>query len=131
MKTEILRMEGIFAASHGVQLLDGFRMYLFTGETLGLIINNAYRRSLVVDVLCGSREVDVGRIYYQDKQMDPEEYSVLSRRRVALISGKSFLIQNMSIAENIFVLRSRFKKLYVRSRTLEKQARTLSAPLGL
>ena len=128
MKTEILRMEDVYASSHGVGLLDGFRMYLFMGETLGLIINNAYKRSLVVDVLCGSREVDLGRIYYHDQQVDPEEYTVLSRRRVACVGGKSFLIQDMSVAENIFVIRNRFKKIFIRSRTLEKQAAILLKP---
>ena len=131
MKTEILRMEDVFAASHGVSLLDGFRMYLFMGETLGLIINNAYKRSLVVDVLCGNREVDLGRIYYHDQQVDPEEYTVLSRRRVACVGGKSFLIQDMSVAENIFVIRSRFKKIFVRRRTLEKQAAILLKPFSV
>ena len=131
MKTEILRMEDVFATSHGVRLLDGFRMYLFMGETLGLIINNAYKRSLVVDVLCGSREVDLGRIYYHDQQVDPEEYTVLSRRRVACVGGKSFLIQDMSVAENIFVIRSRFKKFYIRRRTLNRQAAILLKPFSV
>lgn len=131
MKTEILRMEDVFASSHGVRLLDGFRMYLFMGETLGLIINNAYKRSLVVDVLCGSREVDAGRVYYHDQQVDPEEYTVLSRRRVACVGGKSFLIQDMSVAENIFVIRSRFKKIFVRRRTLNKQAAILLKPFSV
>lgn len=131
MKTEILRMEDVFATSHGVRLLDGFRMYLFMGETLGLIINNAYKRSLVVDVLCGNREVDLGRVYYQDQQVDPEEYTVLSRRRVACVGGKSFLIQDMSVAENIFVIRSRFKKIFVRRRTLNKQADILLKPFSV
>ena len=131
MKTEILRMEDVFASSHGVRLLDGFRMYLFMGETLGLIINNAYKRSLVVDVLCGNREVDAGRVYYHDQQVDPEEYTVLSRRRVACVGGKSFLIQDMSVAENIFVIRSRFKKMFVRRRTLNKQAAILLKPFSV
>jgi ribose transport system ATP-binding protein len=124
-------MEDVFASSHGVRLLDGFRMYLFMGETLGLIINNAYKRSLVVDVLCGNREVDLGRIYYHDQQVDPEEYSVLSRRRVASVGGKSFLIQDMSVAENIFVIRSRFKKIFVSRRTLNKQAAILLKPFSV
>ena len=131
MKTEILRMEDVFAASHGVRLLDSFRMYLFMGETLGMIINNAYKRSLVVDVLCGSREADSGRIYYHDQQVEPEEYMVLSRRRVACVGGKSFLIQNMSVAENIFVIRSRFKKIFVRKHMLEKQAGLLLKPFSV
>ncbi len=131
MKTEILRMEDVFATSHGVRLLDGFRMYLFMGETLGLIINNAYKRSLVVDVLCGNREVDLGRIYYHDQQVDPEEYTVISRRRVSCVGGKSFLIQDMSVAENIFVIRSRFQKIFVRRRTLEKQAAILLKPFSV
>lgn len=130
MKTEILRMEDIFSSSNGVRLLDGFRMNLFMGETLGLLINNVYKRSLVVDMLRGSLEVDSGRIYYHDRQVAPEEYLPIGRRRVACVGGESWLISNMSVAENIFVIRNRFRKYFIRKSVLEKQARILLQSFG-
>ncbi|MCL1795543.1 MAG: ATP-binding cassette domain-containing protein [Clostridia bacterium] len=129
MKEEILRMEGISCRRNGVTLIDDMRLTLRKGETMGLLMKNAHRRSSVASLLSGELPVDSGRIYYNDKQIDSDAFAELCKRRVATIP--STLIESLTVAENMFMIRPGVRVYLVRKARLREQARLLLGRFGL
>jgi len=129
MKEEILRMEGISCQRNGVTLIDDMRLTLRKGETMGLLMKNAHRRSSVASLLSGELPVDSGRIYYNDQQIEAGAFAELCKRRVATIP--STLIDSLTVAENIFMMRPGVRVYLVRKARLREQANLLLGRFGL
>lgn len=125
MREEILRMEGVRCMRGQVPLIQDLHLSLYKGETMGLLIHHAYRRSCVASLLCGLLPIDAGRIYYNDRLIDHEAYPQLCMRRIAYIGGQSDLIDSISVAENIFLIRAATKMYFVRHGLLNRQATQL------
>lgn len=125
MREEILRMERICCGRNGVTLIENMHITLRKGETMGLLIKNAHRRLSVVSLLRGKLQVDSGRIYFGDQLIDPDDYGQLSQRRIATISAGPELIDTLSVAENIFLMRPGVRTYFVRKRRLHRQAAML------
>lgn len=130
MKEEVLRMEHIDCYRDGIALMEDMHITLRRGETMGLLIKNAHRRSSVVRLLCGLLPVQNGRIYYEDHLIDLCDYEALCRRRVALVGGGAVLIDSMSVAENIFLIRAKLKTYLVNKRRLRQQSQRLLEQFG-
>lgn len=130
MNEEILRMEGIYCRQDGMTLIEDMRMTLRKGETMGLLIKNAHRRSSVVSLLCGRLAVEGGRIYCNDQPVAPDAYAALCFRRVAFVGGRSALIDTLSVAENIFLIRPHAKMYLIQKRKLRRQAAMLMERFG-
>ncbi len=125
MKTEILRLENIVRNENGAVMLNGFYLHIFKGEILGLISDNVYQKQNIMGVLCGNLNIDVGRIYFYDKHLQPDEYASVCKNKVTRIDNQSRLSQNLTVAENIFVIRGGFKKYIVNKKILRTQASML------
>ena len=131
MKEEILRMEGIRCEQNGVTLIEDMRITLRKAETMGLLIKNAHRRSSVVSLLCGQLPVDSGRVYFDDRPVAPADYAALCYRRVAFVGGRSELIDSLSVAENIFIIRPHARTYLIRKRIINRQAEILLGRFGV
>ena len=125
MKEEILRMEGIRCDQNGVRLIEDMRITLRKAETMGLLIKNAHRRSSVVSLLCGHLPINSGRVYFDDQPVAPADYPALCHRRVAFVGGRSELIDGLSVAENIFIIRPHARTYLIRKRKINRQAEML------
>lgn len=125
MKTEILRMEGVRSEVRGVTMLQDFQLTVCRGEMMGLVLHNAFRRDCIAALLRGQLPVDAGRIYYGDKLVDNETFPQLCQRRIAYIGGQSDLIDELSVAENIFLMRPAAKTYLIRRGMLKRQAALL------
>lgn len=125
MREEILRLEGIDCKQYGVSLIEDLRITLRKGETMGLLIKNAHRRSSIVSLLCGHLMIESGRVYYNDQLVDLSDYTALCRRRVAFVGGRSELIDSLSVAENIFIIRPHTRMYLIRKHKLNQQAERL------
>lgn len=122
MKQEILRLEDAQAQIGPNGCLRGCSLYLFRGEMVGLVGDNVYEKNCLVEVLCGRLPLHDGRIYFNDALLEEGTEGPILRSKIMRIGMQSSLVENLSVAENIFLLRPRFKKWVFSQRKLQQQA---------
>lgn len=121
MRREILRMENVTKSYAGVIYLDNFNMQVYKGEIMGLIPINRQGKSELIELLCQNSPIDYGRIYIDNELVNYYEHSSNSVNRVYVIDQKSKLIQDLTVSDNIFVLRRGFKKYIINNKILRGQ----------
>ncbi|MBP1753854.1 MAG: ABC-type sugar transport system ATPase component-like protein [Firmicutes bacterium] len=121
MREEILRMENVTTDYDGVIYLDNLNLQIYKGEIMGLIPINKQGKSELVQLLCQNSPINYGRIYLNNELVNYYEHSTNSMNRVYVISQYSKLIQDLTVSDNIFVLRRGFKKYVINSKVLRGQ----------
>ncbi len=123
MREEILRLENVTSIQEGITYLDNVNLQIFKGEIMGLIPINRHGKSQLIQLLCQNSPIDYGRIYINNELVNYYEHSSNSRNRVYVIEPRSKLIQDLTVSDNIFVLRRGFKKYLINRRVLRGQVR--------
>jgi ABC-type sugar transport system ATPase subunit len=100
MRNEKFRMEHIFKQIDSKQMLRGVSLNAFAGETVGLLGLKDSGKTELMHILSGQMKPDAGRIYLNEKPLDPEE----ACDKIAYIGKKVLLFDQLSLAENIYVL---------------------------
>lgn len=125
MKEEILRLENVTKKINDLILLDGFYLHIFKGEVMGLLSLNTTGKNVFSEILCHHSPIDFGRIYLNDHLTDTDELNKTNRNKVFNIEGQTSLSLNLTVADNIFVIRNGFKKYAINNRILFGQAKML------
>ncbi|ABX43634.1 ATP-binding cassette domain-containing protein [Lachnoclostridium phytofermentans] len=131
MRKEILRMENVTKSYAGVIYLDNFNMQIYKGEIMGLIPINRQGKSELIELLCQNSPIDYGRIYLNNELVNYYEHSSNSVNRVYVIDQKSKLIQDLTVSDNIFVLRRGFKKYMINNKVLRVQVNKYLKEIGV
>lgn len=129
MKKEVLRIEKIVKKENDVKTLDQFSVNLFKGEVLGIFVNNTNEKNSLIDVIYGNIPPDMGRVYIGDVAI---HYGTKIRNnKIALIESTSKLIDDLTVADNIFVIRNGFRKQVIHDQLLYSQSRIIFAELDI
>lgn len=131
MKDEILRMENVTSESEGITFLDNINLHIFKGEIMGLIPINIQGKSQIIQLLCQNRSIDYGRIYFNNELVNYYEHSTYTMNRVYVIEEKNKLIQDLTVSDNIFVLRRGFKKYLINRKVLKVQVNLFLVEMGV
>jgi len=131
MLEELLRIENGIIEKNGHELIKGLYLQVFKGEILGLISDNIREKQCILDVLYGSVSLDYGWVSFDEKRILNYEASQVLKNKIAIIESKSKLVNNLTIAENIFVIRGGFKKYFVHKKLLYEQAAGLLSEFKL
>lgn len=121
MREEILRMENVTTDYNGVIYLDNLNLQIYKGEIMGLIPINKQGKTELVQLLCQNSPINYGRIYLNNELVNYYEHSTNRMNRVYVINQNSKLIQDLTVSDNIFVLRRGFKKYVINSKVLRGQ----------
>ncbi|WMJ89970.1 ATP-binding cassette domain-containing protein [Anaerocolumna sp. MB42-C2] len=121
MREEILRMENVTKVCDGVTYLDNINLQIYKGEIMGLIPIDRQGKTELVQLLCQNSPIDYGRIYMNNELVNYYEHSTNNMNRVYVIDQKSKLIQDLTVSDNIFVLRRSFKKYIINNKVLRGQ----------
>lgn len=121
MREEILRMEHVTKNYNGVTYLDNLNLQIYKGEVMGLIPINRQGKAELVQLLCQNSPIDYGRIYINNELVNYYEHSSNSMNRVYVIDQNCKLIQDLTVSDNIFVLRRGFKKYVINNQVLKGQ----------
>lgn len=105
MRREIFRMEWVTYAEQGVKQLENFNMHIYTGEVMGLIPVNAHGKNAILMLLQNNLALFDGYIYYSGELVNSWRGAVKRSNRVSIIQSRSCLVNGMTVADNIFVLR--------------------------
>ncbi|MDR0570934.1 MAG: hypothetical protein LBG71_06930 [Clostridiales Family XIII bacterium] len=131
MRAEILRMDNVYKAVDGANALDGFCMNVFKGEILGLLSWSAAEKESLVNVLNGKDGIDNGRLYFYDAPVEGGRYVQPAAGRVFVVDGKNRLCRNITVAENIFIIRDQCKQYFIKNKVILRQTEELFKRFGL
>ena len=131
MIEELLRIDNGVVHKNGQELIKGLNLQAYKGEILGLISDNIKEKQCILDILNGNINLDDGWVSFEEKRIQDYEVSQTLKSRIAVIEGKCKLVNNLSVAENIFVIRGGFKKYFINKRLLYRQAGSLLSEFQL
>lgn len=121
MRKEILRMEQVTYERQGVAELDDFSLSVWEGELLGLVPINNYGVETLFSLLTQNLPLRYGYIYYHEKLVNSWRDCPGGNNRISVIRNESCLANDLTVADNIFVLRPGFRKWCIHPQVLEEQ----------
>lgn len=131
MRQEIFRMERVTYKEQEVTLLEDFNIQIYSGEIMGMNPINAHGLPAFLKLLQTNMSLDDGYIYYCGKKINSWNDSKKTPNRISIIEDKSRLVENMTVADNIFVLRQGFRQEIIRPRLLKKQLSPFLEDIGM
>jgi len=131
MKSEILRLQNVTKISSGITLLEQFNLNVYKGEIMGLLPLNTHGTNAFLDVICLNSPISSGCIYFDEKEKNYPGHMPESPNRVYVIDKTSSLAGNLTVSDNIFVLRKGFKKYYINDKELKTQTKILVEETGI
>lgn len=131
MRTETLRMEKVTYCKDGIRHLNNLELNVFAGEILGLIPLNSYGLAELLDVIRNNLPLQFGYVFYREKCVNNWHQSRPRYNPVGYIQSSSQLVNSLSLADNIFVLRRGFRAWYVKTETLRTQMLPFFSKIGV
>lgn len=121
MRREVLRMERVSCLEQDVVQLEDFNLSIFSGEIMGLLPVNNHGLTALLKLLQYNTPLRYGYVYYREEQVNTWRTAKHRYNRIGLIQSESCLVEDLTVADNIFVLRQGFKPWLVRPSILRKQ----------
>lgn len=130
-RTPFLQMKGITKRFPGVLALDEVDLDIYPGEVLALVGENGAGKSTLMKVLSGVYKADAGSVLIQGKPVEingPLDSRALG---ISIIFQELSVLNNMDIAENIFVGREKARRGFVDKKAQHREAALLLERVGL
>ena len=122
MREEMLRMTHVTCREQGSTPLRDFNLNVFAGEIMGLIpLNGGHGMTVLIDLLRRNLPLQSGDIYYREELINTWRAAAPRYNRIGVIQSSSCLVEGLTVADNIFVLRPAFKSWLIRPRLLRQQ----------
>ena len=131
MKEEALRMDRVTLTEQGIRLLDNFNFQIFKGEVMGLISLDSHGLDTLLTLLCENRPLYFGYVYLGEKLVNSYAAAIHSDNNVFVIMHEEALVRQLSIAENIFILRSGYRGHFISRRQIRTQLEIQLKELGI
>lgn len=131
MREEALRIEQVTLFENEIPVLDNITLNLFEGEILGLICVNFRGQDALLRLIEQNVPIHYGFVYLHEQLVNAYGSSDRTYNKAAVIEQTSRLVEDLSVADNIFVLRHGFKKKIINRSVLEAQVEQLSKELGV
>lgn len=112
MNTRIpmLKMEGVSKIFPGVKALDNINITAYKGEVTALMGENGAGKSTLMKILSGVYQKDEGKIFIEGEEAHIKNIKSAEEYGVTIIHQEMSLINNLTIAENIFLRNEKFNK---------------------
>jgi len=129
--TPFLEMKGITKQFPGVLALNKVDLSIYPGKVLALVGENGAGKSTLMKVLSGVHKRDAGEILLEGKSVEIADPLASRQMGISIIFQELSVLNNMNIAENIFVGREKKKNGFVDKKLQHEQARQLLSRVGL
>ncbi|RFU85775.1 sugar ABC transporter ATP-binding protein [Streptomyces triticagri] len=96
-------MDGIVKSFPGVRALDGVALEVAAGEVHCLLGQNGAGKSTLIKVLAGAHQPDEGRISWRGEDVTLRSPIAAMRLGIATIYQELDLVEDLSVAENVFL----------------------------
>lgn len=131
MKKELFRMERVTYQEYGVTLLENFYLHIDQGEIMGMLPVNAYGLNGFLKLLQTNAPLYDGYVYYAGEMVNSWKEEYRTTNRISIIGAESRLVGNLSVTDNIFVLRQGFRQEIIRERLLARQLQPFLEEMGV
>ena len=132
MNDYILEMLNISKAFAGVQALRDVSIRCRPGKVYGLVGENGAGKSTLMKILAGAYKADAGEIIYKGERRDQASAGDVIDSGISIIYQELALVQQMSVAENIFLGREpRYTLGVLNLKELHRGAAALLKRLGI
>lgn len=121
MINEVLRMERVTYKEQGQICLDNFNITVHKGEILCLVPVNYYGMDALLKLLVHNLPLHYGYVYYQEHLVNQWQRPKDTSNKISIIQNKSSLANDLTVTDNVFVLRKGFQKKIISTRMLKKQ----------
>ncbi len=125
MKHEVFRLEQVSLPPY----LFDINLHLYKGEIVALIGLNALGIEQLLTIFQKNIPIHYGHVYCNDVLVNDYLSSSRKPNRVTVIQRDSNLIDNLTVEENLFVLRKGFHGHLINQKVLSSQMEQLLAPL--
>ncbi len=129
--TALLEMRGITKAFPGVLALNHVNLQINRGKVLALVGENGAGKSTLMKILSGVHTMDAGEIFWEGQKVEIKDPLSSQLMGISIIYQELNLLNNMSIAENIFIGREIKGKLFIDKAKLHEEAQKLLDEVGL
>lgn len=126
-----MRLDNIVSSARGHPTLDGLSLSLYQGEMLGVFAQHLRIKRDLAHLIVGRKGADSGRLYFHGQPCPFNEVNPQRLRQAGLISSVSTLIQDLSVAENIFVMRRGVQAQIIDRALIRAQTRHIMQEYGL
>jgi len=126
----LLHMQGIVKSFPGVKALRGVSLELQAGHVMAIVGENGAGKSSLVKTLSGAYEPDEGTIEIDGVPLARGTHAAIDAG-VAVIYQELSLINDMTVAENLFLGRMPARKGFLMQREANRLARAALARVGL
>lgn len=97
-----LQLTGISKYFPGVKALNGINFDLLPGEVHALCGENGAGKSTLMNILTGNLHADAGELFLNGQPTHITDPSDAAKKGIAIVYQQLSLIDNLSVAENIF-----------------------------
>ena len=104
MKKEIVRAEGLGKTIHGSRILDGLNLSVYEGEILGMTGLSGSGKSVVAEILAGSRGFEEGEIHIAGSRSESGRKRNRPENGIFHIRSSPNLFPCLTIEENICLM---------------------------
>jgi ribose transport system ATP-binding protein len=127
----LLEVDRVSKAFSGIPVLRGVSLSVDAGRVLGIVGENGAGKSTLMNVLGGIVVADAGTLRLTGAEFRPRGPADAMSRGVAYIHQELNLLPNLSVAENLFLVRLPRRGLLVDRRRLEAETRQRMLAVGL
>ena len=127
----LLSAKGLSKSYPGVNALSGADLCIRPGQVCALVGENGAGKSTLAKILSGLIKPDAGSITFRGRQFAPTGKSEAQRLGVRMVMQELNLIDNLTVAENIFLHHMPHRFGMIRYRRMNALAGELMTGVGL
>jgi ribose transport system ATP-binding protein len=126
----VLRLTDIVKTFPGVRALDGVELEVRAGEVHCLLGQNGAGKSTLIKVLAGVHRPDSGMILWHDQPVSFGNPQAATKAGIATIYQELDLVEDLTVAENVFLGHEPRTGGFVHRRQMRRDARAILGRLG-
>ena len=131
MTNEALRIEHAgFVTADGIGI-DDFSMSMHSREIMGLVPIDGWGIDALFELIQNNPQLNYGYVYMNDRLVNSWDTRPKKMNRVSIVRGRSALAGELTVADNVFVLRHGFRKYVIRPEQLRRQLKPFFDDAGV
>jgi len=125
MSDPILATDNISKSFGVVRALSNVSIALFPGQVHGIVGENGAGKSTLMKILSGVERPDSGRIFMRGEPVDLRHPANAQRLGISMIHQELNLIDDLSVADNIFLGKEKTRAGFINGSSTRKSAEEL------
>ena len=126
----LLTMEDINKSFDGVKAVDDGQLEIGKGEVLALVGENGAGKSTLMNILCGVKPMDSGRIVMNGQEIQVSSIAEAMKHGIVMIHQELNLIPDMTVAQNLYIGHEKRKGLLIEDKKMVEDCKALLARFG-